>query len=192
MNDYRFQSACGILCGRMPTLEQRIETLESSKRRQRWAIAGMATLTLVTLIGTCVVTGAKVAEFEQITCKQWSVIDGSGNTRICAATGPGGQAFVQWFDRDGKLRLIASTSSDGLAGIGWIDPSGNTRIESSTAAEGAAALYLADREGKLRIMSATSLDGQAAFQVFDQVGRARINSITFPNGVVIYPSAGVN
>jgi uncharacterized membrane protein len=96
----------------METIQQQIGALQTSVKRQRFAIVALAG---VIVAGGFIAAVRPVgdATFDTITCKTWNVVDADGKTRVAAATLANGTAGVQWFDKDGKARISAATLADG-------------------------------------------------------------------------------
>jgi hypothetical protein len=123
----------------MEDIQAQIQALQTSVRRQRFAIVALATLLAGSvLLGA--VSPAGDATFDTITCKEWKVVD-----------------------KDGKLRIRANTLADGGAGVAWADKDGKTRITATTLADGTAAVALADKDRKLRINASTLADGTVTY-----------------------------
>jgi cobalamin biosynthesis protein CbiG len=96
----------------MDTIQDQIRVLQTSVRRQRFAIVTLASILAGSaLIGA--VRPAGDATFDTITCKKWRVVDKDGTARIIASTLADGSAGVVWWDKDGKGRISASTRADG-------------------------------------------------------------------------------
>jgi hypothetical protein len=118
----------------MSNLQDQIRALETSIRRQRLAIATLASVLAVSvLIGA--VRPASDATFDKIVCREWYVVDGSGKVRI-GGTAINGSAGIVWSDKNGNGRIIAATHADGTAGITWSDKGGKPRIVAGTTADG--------------------------------------------------------
>jgi hypothetical protein len=97
----------------MDSIEDQIRALQTSVRRQRFAIVTLASiLASSALIGA--VRPAGDATFDTITCKSWKVVDKDGKERIAASTQADGTAGVAWLDKDEKERIAALTRADGI------------------------------------------------------------------------------
>jgi len=119
----------------MDTTQDQIRELQTSVRRQRFAIVTLASILAGSaLIGA--VRPAGDATFDTITCKGWKVVDKDEKARISAATLADGSAGVTWLDKDGKARISAVTVADGSSAVGWLDKDGKTRIKAATEADG--------------------------------------------------------
>jgi hypothetical protein len=171
----------------MDTIQEQIRVLQTSVRRQRFAIVTLASiLTALALIGA--VRPAGDATFDTITCKGWTVVDEDGKGRISASTLFNGTAAVAWLDKDGRFRIFAGTNPDGSAGVKWIDKDVNVRIRATTNADGSAVVKWADKDGKARVGAGTLADGAAGVWWFDKDGKERILAGTEADGTVIYPT----
>ncbi|MCE2882607.1 MAG: hypothetical protein LW636_09675 [Planctomycetaceae bacterium] len=97
-----------------PNTEHRIRALGSSLRRQRDAI--LARSAVVASAGLSAATRpVGSATFDNVTCKEWVVVDQDGKPRIGSRTHADGTAGVQWIDKDEKTQIDAATSPDGAA-----------------------------------------------------------------------------
>jgi len=175
----------------METIQQQLNALQTSVKRQRFAIIALAGI-IVAGAFVAAVRPVGDATFDKITCKGWKVVDGDGKQRIAAATLAGGQAFVHLFDTDRKLRISAETFDDGTAGVKWYDKEEKVRIKTSTFAEGDAIVQWRDKDGMLRILAGTYADGQAGVQWFDKNKNCRIAATTSDDGTVILPTQDLN
>jgi hypothetical protein len=101
----------------MEDIQAQIQSLQTSVRRQRFAIVGLASLLAGSFHAGCADRGAVAptgdATFDTITCKQWKVVDKDGKVRIGANTRDDGTAAVVWIDKDGAGRIAAGTLADG-------------------------------------------------------------------------------
>jgi len=152
----------------MDNIQEQIRVLETSVRRQRFAIVALASILAGSvLIGA--VRPAGDATFDTITCKEWNVVDKDGKARINAGTFANGRASVTWWDKDGKERIRAGTLANGHATVAW-----------------------GDKDGKLRISAGTYADGGAGVTWWDKDGKERISAATLASGTVIYPTKDGN
>ncbi len=150
----------------MDTIQEQIRVLQTSVRRQRFAIVTLASILAGSaLIGA--VRPAGDATFDTITCKTWTVVDKDGKKRISASTLADGSAGVSWWDKDGKSRISAGTGADGHAGVWWADKDGKERIGAQTKADGTAGVWWLDKDGKGRITAATLVDGTVVYPTKD-------------------------
>jgi hypothetical protein len=118
-----------------PNTEHRIRALGSSLRRQRDAI--LARSAVVASAGLSAATRpVGSATFDNVTCKEWVVVDQDGKPRIGSRTHADGTAGVQWIDKDEKTQIDAATSPDGAASISWLDKEGMPHIYASKFADG--------------------------------------------------------
>jgi hypothetical protein len=150
----------------MDTIQDQIRELQTSVRRQRFAIVALGTI----LVGTALIGAVRRtsdATFDTITCKAWNVADEDGKVRITAGTGASGEAGVWWADTDGKVRITAGTAAGGRAAVGWADTDGKVRITAGTAANGRAMVGWADTNGKPRITAETRADGTVVYPTKD-------------------------
>ena len=127
----------------METIQQQLNALQTSVKRQRFAIIALAGV-IVAGGFIAAVRPAGDATFDKITCKGWNVVDGDGKERITAFTNLNGQASVVWNDKDGKARISAATLADGLASVQWNDKDGKVRITAATLADGTVKLPTKD------------------------------------------------
>ena len=97
----------------METIQQQLNALQTSVKRQRFAIVALAGI-IVAGGFVAAVRPAGDATFDKITCKGWNVVDGDGKERITAFSNPDGEASMGWFDKDGKVRIGAGTLVDGV------------------------------------------------------------------------------
>ncbi len=142
----------------MDNIQDQIRELQTSVRRQRFAIVALASvLTGIALIGAVRPVGD--ATFDTITCKEWKVVDKDGKPRIGAATAPDGSAGVAWVDKDGKPRIVAGTEPDGSANVVWADKDGKPRIGAGTGHKLGSGVMWYDKDGKVRILALTLSDG---------------------------------
>ena len=128
----------------METIQQQIGALQTSVKRQRFAIIALAGI-IVAGGFVAAVRPVGDATFDTITCKGWNVVDKDGKERIVAGTRVDGDAGVQWLDKDGKRRIAAATSADGLASVAWRDKDDKTRIVAAIFADGTVALPTKDQ-----------------------------------------------
>jgi hypothetical protein len=146
----------------MENIQEQIQALQTSVRRQRFAI-----VTLASLLAGSVLLGAVApagdATFDTITCKEWKVVDKDGKVRIGASTTAEGGSDVAWFDKDGKGRIIAGTTANGNAGVAWVDKDGKKRIGAGTEADGFASVGWFDKDEKKRIEAFTEADGTVVY-----------------------------
>jgi hypothetical protein len=150
----------------MENIQAQIQALQTSVRRQRFAIVGLATLLAgCTLLGAVSPVGD--ATFDTITCKEWRVVDKDGKVRISASTLADGTAGVDWLDKDGKIRIVAGTFANGTA----------------------AAVTLCDKDEQVRINASTIANGFAGVTWFDKAGKIRLAASTNADGTVLYPTA---
>jgi len=147
----------------MDNVEEQIRALQTSVRRQRFAIVALAILLAFVAEE---LRPAGDATFHTITCKAWRVVDKDGKERIRAGT-VDGDAGVTWFDTDGKMRIAAFAAADGLARVAWFDKEGKERIGASTFADGLAGIGWLDRDGKERIAAGTQADGTVIYPTAD-------------------------
>ena len=120
-------------------LQTRIETLETSLKRQKIAITALACV-IVAGVGIAAIQPTGDATFDTITCKSWKVVDKDEKLRIVAGTTADGRASVRWLDKDGKSRIGAGTLTDGSAAVQWSDKDGKLRIVAGTDADGRASV----------------------------------------------------
>ncbi len=119
----------------MDTIQDQIRALQTSVRRQRFAIVTLASILAGSaLIGA--VRPAGDATFDTITCKGWAVVDKAGKERIFAGTIGNGTAAVTWRDKDGKGRIFVNTADTGDAGVTWFDKDEQPRFFAGTLANG--------------------------------------------------------
>ena len=150
----------------MDNIQEQIRVLETSVRRQRFAIVALASI----LAGSALIGAARPAgdaTFDTITCKEWSVVDKSGKERISASTDAKGTAAVVWSDKDGKTRIGAATFADGATSVQWFDKDEKLRISADTTADGNAAVLWSDKDGKTRIRARTNADGTVIYPTKD-------------------------
>ena len=179
-------SAYGTMEG-MDNIQDQIRELQTSVRRQRFAIVALASaLTGIAFVGA--VSPAGDATFDTITCKAWKVVDKDGRARIGADALPNGAASIAWVDKDGKPRIGAYTLPDGRAGMTWFDKDGKERISAATESDGLAGVALRDKYGKDRINATTDPDSWAKMAWYDKAGTIRIGAVTRPDGTVILPT----
>ena len=142
----------------METIQQQINTLQTSVKRQRFAIIALAGI-IVASGFIAAVRPVGDATFDTITCNAWRVVDKDGKTRIYAAALHDGSASMNWFDKDEKLRITASTLANGTSSFALSDKDEKLRISASTRADGNAIVALSDKDNNGRIMAATLADG---------------------------------
>jgi len=142
----------------METIQQQIGALQTSVKRQRFAIIALAGI-IVAGGFIAAVRPAGDATFGTITCNGWKVVDDKGKLRIAAGTTADGQASVQWLDKDGKRRIDAGTFASGNASVQWRDKDGKQRIVATTFADGSANVLWRDQDEKMRIVAGTNADG---------------------------------
>ena len=142
----------------METIQQQIGALQTSVKRQRFAIIALAGI-IVAGGFVAAVRPVGDATFDTITCKGWNVVDKDGKEWITAFTNHDGQASVQWNDKDGKQRIDAGTFADGLAIVKWLDNKEKSRIAAATLPNGIASVAWYDKDEKGRIRAATLADG---------------------------------
>ena len=150
----------------METIQQQIGALQTSVKRQRFAIIALAGI-IVAGGFIAAVRPAGDATFDKISCKEWNVVDGDGKERITAFTNPEGQANVQWLDKDGKMRISAVTLADGQASVQWNDNDEKGRILAGTFADGTASVAWVDTDGKVRIDASILADGDVVLPTKD-------------------------
>jgi hypothetical protein len=171
----------------MENIQEQIQALQTSVRRQRFANVALASLLAGSvLLGA--VSPAGDATFDTITCKEWKVVDKDGKVRIAANTKADGRASVVWADKDGMFRIVASTDAYGAAGVDWYDKDGKFRIIASTDARGGAVVDWKDKDGKTRIAAGTKADGFAGVVWADKDGKDPIIASTLADGTVVYPT----
>jgi hypothetical protein len=176
----------GTMSG-MEDIQAQIQALQTSVRRQRFAIVGLASLLAGSvLLGA--VSPAGDATFDTITCKKWRVVDKDGNARISASTLAAGDASVIWLDKDGKIRIYASTDAVGDASVALADKAEKVRISASTLAAGHASVNWYDKDGKPRIVASTLADGIAGVNWSDKDGKIRFYASTLADGSVLLPT----
>ena len=146
----------------MEDIQAQIQSLQTSVRRQRFAIVALATILAgCTLLGA--VSPAGDATFDTITCKAWRVVDKDGKGRIRAATSDEGNAALVWFDEDGRGRIIVSTQGSRAGTMTFFDKDYVGRIHVSTSERGNASVSLYDKDGEERILAATNADGTVLY-----------------------------
>ena len=151
----------------METIQQQINTLQTSVNRQRFAIIALAGI-IVAGGFIAAVRPAGDATFDTITCKGWKVVDGQGKDRVIASTLLNGTSSVEWHDQSGLFRIGVATLPDGVATIQCNDNAGKSRISTATSADGIAALTWRDKNGKARICAATDADGNVLLPTQDK------------------------
>ena len=182
-------------CGRgimrdMDNIQDQIRELQTSVRRQRFAIVALASaLTGIAFVGA--VSPAGDATFDTITCKAWRVVDKDGKGRIRAATLPDGSAFMLWNDKDGKTRIRAGTDPNGTADVAWLGKDEKLRIVAGTSPDGDAGVVWKDKDGKIRIGASTAPNGTAAVAWVDKDEKVRIIAGTSHDGTVALPTKDV-
>ena len=127
----------------METIQKEIGALQTSVKRQRFAIVALAGI-IVAGGFIAAVRPAGDATFDMITCKAWKVVDADGKARIVAEIFPGGQAIVIWLDKDGKPRIAAGTMADGQASVQWFDKDKKVKIAATTFPDGTVILPTKD------------------------------------------------
>ena len=170
----------------MDNTQDQIRELQTSVRRQRFAIVALGTI----LVGTTLIGAVRPlgdATFDTITCKEWIVVDKDGNTRITAYAANGGAA-VSWRDRNGQPRITASALANGSAGVSFCDKDEKGRITAFTHANGDATVSFCDKNGKRRIVASTLSSGVAGSTWFDGSERMRIVAGTSEDGTVLLPT----
>ena len=127
----------------MDNIQDQIRVLQTSVRRQRFAIVALASILAGSaLIGVVRPVGdatfdIDTFDIETITCKTLRVVDEDGKVRISAYAEADGSAAVGWYDKDGKVRIAAYTQdADGTAGVAWFDKDEKVRIGAATKADG--------------------------------------------------------
>jgi hypothetical protein len=172
----------------MDTIQDQIRELQTSVRRQRFAIFALASvLTGIALIGA--VRPAGDATFDTITCKAWKVVDADGRQRINAGTFPDGFAGVKWSDGDGKERIVAVTTPGGLSFVSLNGGDGKNRIIALTSDGDLAHVSMYDFRGNARITASTrDILHSAGVQWRDYDGKICIVAETAPTGAVTYPT----
>ncbi|MFZ4723700.1 MAG: hypothetical protein ACOYMI_11200 [Phycisphaerales bacterium] len=174
----------------MDIIQDQIRELQTSVRRQRFAIVTLASILAGSaLIGA--VRPAGDAHFEKITCTQWIVVDKDSKPRIGASTVPDGGALMAWHDKDGTMRIVASTLANGSSGVAWYDKDGTMRIHSRTL-DGTAGTVWYDKNNKVRVLTTTDGVGNAGVMVADKDGKGRIVASTQSDGMVLYPTKDAN
>jgi len=174
----------------METIQQQLNALQTSVKRQRFAIVALAGI-IVAGGFIAAVRPAGDATFDTITCKGWNVVEKDGKIRIMATTADGA-ASMAWFDKDGKIRIDAATTADGAASVSWRDKDEKARIIASTLADGNAGVSWRDKDGKARIGASTFADGDAAMTWNDKDGKMRIMAATLADGTVFLPTQNDN
>ena len=176
----------------METIQQQLNTLQTSVKRQRFAIIALAGI-IVAGGFIAAVRPVGDATFDTITCKGWKVIDAEGKERITAFTlASGGYAGLMWFDKEGKVRITASSHANGEASVIWSDKDEKNRISAATLANGQASVDWLDKNGKLRVNAATFASGIAGMRWLDKDEQNRINAVTTPSGTVFLPTEDLN
>jgi len=176
----------GTLPG-MDTIQDQIRALQTSVRRQRFAIVTLASILAGSaLIGA--VRPAGDATFDTITCKEWHVVDKDGKARIAAFTTNEGDATVACRDLNLKLRILIGTTKDGTAIATLSDKDGMPRIEAQTLGDDVAGMWWRDKNANGRIFACTLPDGNAGVSWLDKDGKARITAAMTPGGLVTYPT----
>ncbi len=171
----------------MDTIQEQIRALQTSVRRQRFAIVTLASILAGSaLIGA--VRPAGDATFDTITCKEWKVVDKDGKTRIGAVTRADGTAGLALLDKDGKTRIGAVMGFDGGATVAWYDKDGDFRIGATTLLDGSATVRWFDKDGRERIAAYTLANGAAGLALFDKDMKQRIRAGVSADGTVIYPT----
>ena len=150
----------------METIQEQLNALQTSVKRQRFAIIALASI-IVAGGFIAAVRPVGDATFDTITCKGWKVVDKDGKERITAFTNPDGQALVRWLDKDEKVRIAAGIFADGEASVQWLDKDKKLRIKAGTFASGNAIVGWVDKDGKLRIDASTRADGTVVLPTKD-------------------------
>ena len=122
----------------MENIQDQIRELQTSVRRQRFAIVTLA----IILAGSAIIGAVRPAgdaTFDTITCKGWQVVDEDGKERIKAFSSANGVA-VAFLDENGNKRITAGTSFRGDAGVEWRDRHETPRMGAVTTADGSAFL----------------------------------------------------
>ena len=174
----------------METIQKEIGALQTSVKRQRFAIVALAGI-IVAGGFIAAVRPVGDATFDIITCKRWQVVDTDEMVRIKAEINGNG-AGVQWLDKDGKARIAVVTSPNGNASVGWLDKDEKGRITAGTTFYGSATLGLIDKDGKSRISAVSAADGVAAIGWLDKDEKVRFQASTLPDGTIHLPTKDEN
>ena len=147
----------------MQTIQQQLNALQTSVKRQRFAIVALSGI-IVASGFIAAVRPAGDATFDTITCKKWKVVDADGKERITARTdlesNSGPSAGISWFDKSGAERISAYTFVAGSASIVFSENEKSPRIVVATNTRtGHAAIGLVDKELKPRIQLKVWADG---------------------------------
>ena len=173
----------------MDNIQNQIRALQTSVRRQRFAIVTLASI----LAGSALIVAVRPAgdaTFDTITCKTWKVVDEDGKARIEAFSSANGVAGVFWSDKRGMPLIQAFTNTNGSL-VNFVDNDGMGRIQAGTGATGSIVVWR-DKDGKQRITAGTLADSTALVSWTDKDGKNRINAGTKPDGTVIYPTKDGN
>jgi hypothetical protein len=171
----------------METIQQQIGALQTSVKRQRFAIVALAGI-IVAGGFVAAVRPAGDATFDTITCKGWKVVDADGKLRIVAGSEVNGKAGVVWVDKEGKQRIMASTFSNQSASVQLRDTDEKMRISTATYTDGEACVGWLDKDGKVRISASTKANGFASVGWLDKDEKMRISAGTFADGNVVLPT----
>jgi hypothetical protein len=176
----------GILL-RMDNIQDQIRELQTSVRRQRFAIVALASVSVgAALIGAARPTGDVV--FDKITCKSWSVVDVDGKERIAARTKAHGEAGIEWFETGGRMRMEAGIKPDETAWLCLLDKEGNWRLTTSTYFDGTPHVHLSTgKAGSRSIRAGMDRDGAALLQWFEGTN-IPLRLGTTAEGGIIYPT----
>jgi uncharacterized protein YodC (DUF2158 family) len=150
----------------MDTIQDQIRELQTSVRRQRFAIFALASI----LAGSALIGAGRPAgdaTFDTITCTTWRVVDKDGKIRIVATTLPGGTTRVTWVDKDGKKRISAGEERDGAASVRWFDKESKERISAYAESDGNACVEWYDKRGNLLIGAGMKADGTVTYPTKD-------------------------
>ena len=151
----------------METIQEQLNALQTSVKRQRFAIVALAGI-IVAGGFIAAVRPEGDATFDKISCKGWKVVDGLGKDRIIASTLSNGTSGVEWHDQSGLFRIGVATLPDGVATIQCNDNAGKPRISTATSADGIVALTWRDKNGKARICAATDAEGNVLLPTQDK------------------------
>ena len=106
------------------TIEQRIERLEVSNQRYRWAMFAMVAAVAVAIC----VGAADDDKGDELVLKKLAIQDEHGRDRIVMdGTDANGNASVSHLDANEKTRILAYTDTDGSAGTIHYDANGKAQ-----------------------------------------------------------------
>ena len=156
----------------MDNLQDQIRALQTSVRRQRFAIVALGAI----FVGSALIGAMRQggdAAYDKITCntlacdsvtaRSWRLVDHLNKIRLEARERVANEVAIYWFDRSGKLRIASGTEADGRAYTGWFDSEGAQRVSVGISESGVGETTWADRAGKPQIWAGTKPDGTAFF-----------------------------